>query len=49
MRRLAPEVLVRGQDFAVVRARQNYAEMLGRDRLPDWLEPARNGAAAGAA
>jgi len=40
MRRLAPEVLVRGVDFAVVRARTDYADMLARDRLPDWLEPA---------
>jgi hypothetical protein len=40
MRRLAPEVLVRGKDFAVVRARADYAEMLARDRLPGWLEPA---------
>ena len=39
MRRLAPEVLVRGEDYAVVRRRQDYAEMLARDSLPDWLEP----------
>jgi diaminopimelate decarboxylase len=39
-RRLAPEVLVRGEDFAIVRARADYAEMLARDRLPGWLEPA---------
>jgi diaminopimelate decarboxylase len=38
MRRPAPEVLVRGQAFAVVRPRLDYAEMLARDRLPDWLE-----------
>jgi diaminopimelate decarboxylase len=37
MRRPAPEVLVRGQAFAVVRPRPGYAEMLARDRLPDWL------------
>lgn len=37
MRRLAPEVLVRGRDFAVVRPRPDYAEMLARDRLPGWL------------
>jgi diaminopimelate decarboxylase len=44
MRRLAPEVLVRGKDFAVVRARSDYAAMLARDRLPGWLEA--DGAAA---
>lgn len=48
MRRLAPEVLVRGQDFAVVRARSDYAAMLSRDRLPGWLE-AVDGAPQGAA
>jgi len=40
MRRLAPEVLVRGKDFRVVRPRADYAEMLARERLPGWLEPA---------
>ena len=40
MRRPAPEVLVRGGDFAVVRARPDYVEMLARDRLPDWLDGA---------
>jgi diaminopimelate decarboxylase len=38
MRRLAPEVLVRGREFAVVRPRLGYEEMLARDRLPDWLD-----------
>ena len=38
MRRLAPEVLVRGKEFAVVRPRQDYAQMLAHDRLPGWLE-----------
>jgi diaminopimelate decarboxylase len=33
----APEVLVRGTDFAVVRPRPGCDEMLARDRLPDWL------------
>ncbi len=37
-RPLIPEVLVNGDQFAVIRARPTYAEMLGRDRLPDWLE-----------
>jgi diaminopimelate decarboxylase len=40
MRRLAPEVLVRGKQFAVVRPRADYTEMLARDRLPGWLEAA---------
>ncbi|ACL56672.1 diaminopimelate decarboxylase [Methylobacterium nodulans] len=40
-RRLVPEVLVRGADHAVVRPRQTYEELIGLDRVPDWLEPAR--------
>ena len=36
-RLLIPEVLVRGEDFAVVRPRQTYAELIGLDRLPEWL------------
>jgi diaminopimelate decarboxylase len=36
-RLLVPEVLVRGEAFAVVRPRQTYAELIGLDRLPDWL------------
>jgi diaminopimelate decarboxylase len=36
-RLLAPEVLVKGGEFAVVRPRQTYDELLGLDRLPDWL------------
>ena len=40
-RPLVAEVLVGGARFAVVRPRQTYEEMLGRDRIPDWLdEPA---------
>lgn len=37
-RLLVPEILVRGDRFAVVRPRQTYAELIGLDRLPDWLE-----------
>ena len=37
-RPLIPEVLVNGNQFAVIRPRPTYAEMLGRDRLPAWLE-----------
>ena len=36
-RLLVPEVLVRGDDFAVVRPRQTYAELIALDRLPEWL------------
>jgi diaminopimelate decarboxylase len=36
-RLLVPEVLVNGGDFAVVRRRPTYEEMIGLDRLPDWL------------
>ena len=36
-RLLVPEVLVNGDEFAVVRPRQTYDELIGLDRLPDWL------------
>jgi diaminopimelate decarboxylase len=36
-RLLVPEVLVKGDDFAIVRPRQTYAELIGLDRLPEWL------------
>ena len=36
-RPLAPEVLVHGDRFAVVRPRETYRSLLARDRLPDWL------------
>ena len=35
----ADEVLVRGADYAVVRPRLDLADLIGQDRLPDWLEP----------
>jgi diaminopimelate decarboxylase len=38
-RPLVPEVLVRGADHAVVRPRQTYEELIGLDRVPDWLSP----------
>ena len=38
-RPLAPEILVRGDRHAVVRARMDYDTMIGQDRLPDWLAP----------
>ncbi len=37
-RPLIPEVLVHEDQFAVVRPRPTYEEMLGRDRLPEWME-----------
>ena len=36
-RLLAPEVLVRSDAWSVVRPRPAYADLIGLDRLPDWL------------
>ena len=36
-RLLVPEVMVSGTSWSVVRPRQTYEEMLGADRLADWL------------
>ncbi|SEM69019.1 diaminopimelate decarboxylase [Pseudorhodobacter antarcticus] len=36
-RPLIPEVLVRGDHFAVIRARPTLDEMLARDTIPEWL------------
>ena len=36
-RPLVPEVLVRGDEFFVIRPRQTVAELLALDRTPDWL------------
>lgn len=36
-RPLVAEVMVNGSEYAVVRPRQTYEELLGRDRLPAWL------------
>jgi diaminopimelate decarboxylase len=36
-RLLVPEVLVKDNEFAVVRPRQTYEELIGLDRLPGWL------------
>ena len=36
-RPLVPEVLVRGDEWAVVRPRPTYDEMLAREPLADWL------------
>jgi diaminopimelate decarboxylase len=36
-RPLVPEVLVQGDQFAVIRARPTYEEMIAKDSLPSWL------------
>jgi len=36
-RPLIPEVLVRGDQFAVIRARPSFDEILNRDSIPEWL------------
>ncbi len=36
-RPLIPEVLVKGDHFAVIRARPTFDEMLARDTLPAWM------------
>ena len=36
-RLLIPEVLVKGDRFTVVRPRPTYEDLIGLDRLPDWL------------
>lgn len=37
-RPLVPEVLVRGRDWAVVRPRPTYEDMLAREARPPWLD-----------
>jgi len=32
-----PEVLVRGDSFAVIRPRPSFEELLAQDRMPEWL------------
>jgi len=36
-RALVPEVLVKGAEFAVIRERPGYDDMLRSERMPDWL------------
>ena len=36
-RLLVPEVLVDGADYAVVRRRPTFDELIGLDRMPAWL------------
>jgi diaminopimelate decarboxylase len=38
-RLLVPEVLVKGDQYAIVRPRPSYAELIGLDKLPPWLQP----------
>ncbi|GGG80177.1 diaminopimelate decarboxylase [Salipiger pallidus] len=37
-RALVPEVLVHGDQFAVIRRRPSFEEMINRDSLPEWLQ-----------
>lgn len=39
-RQLVPEVLVRAEEFAEVRPRLGYEDLIGLDRLPPWLQRA---------
>jgi len=32
-----PEVLVHGSQYAVVRPRKTYEELIGLDKIPAWL------------
>jgi len=36
-RLLIPEVLVKGNQYALIRPRPTFDDMLGRDKIPDWL------------
>ena len=36
-RLLVPEVLVKGAEYAIVRPRRTYEELIGLDTLPPWL------------
>jgi diaminopimelate decarboxylase len=36
-RPLVPEVMVNGRDYAIVRPRPSYEDVIGLDRLPPWL------------
>ncbi|WP_343080790.1 diaminopimelate decarboxylase [Ostreiculturibacter nitratireducens] len=36
-RPLVPEVLVKGDHFAVIRSRPSFDEMINRDTIPEWL------------
>jgi len=34
----APEVLVSGEEWAIVRPRLRHDDLIGQDKLPDWLD-----------
>jgi len=36
-RMLAPEVMVKGSEFAVVRQRPTYEAVINADSVPNWL------------
>ena len=36
-RLLVPEVMVNGSEYAIIRPRQTFAELIGLDKLPPWL------------
>jgi len=36
-RQLVPEIMVHGDQFAVIRARPTFDEMINRDMIPSWL------------
>lgn len=36
-RPLVPEVLVNDQQYAVIRQRESFETLIGRDRMPDWF------------
>jgi diaminopimelate decarboxylase len=36
-RLLVPEILVKGDDFAVIRPRGTYDQLIGLDKIPSWL------------
>ncbi len=42
-RLLVPEVLVRGDRFAIVRPRPTYEDLLSLDRMPEWFGDAGSG------
>jgi diaminopimelate decarboxylase len=44
LRRPAPEVMVRGHEYAIVRQRPEYQAIMERDRLPGWLADERSNA-----
>ena len=48
-RPLAPEILVSGDRYSVIRDRTPYATMIERDLLPDWLSATPSSRTRGAA